>query len=396
MNSYTYIAKNMMGKTVRGFFQAEGETELLEKIAGNNLFCISFSEARGDVLKARHKFSLKELAFLCRQLSAMLNSGLTLVKALDILQKEQSKKGAQQTMLDIYEDVQKGKLLSESMQMQNGAFPSFLISMVGAGEASGTLDTVMTRMSDHYAKENKLQNKIRGALTYPIILLVLSVVVVIGLFTFIMPTFIDMFKGSDIPPLTQAMMAVSDFIRTKWYVLIIAVIVVAVVVYFSLKIPSVRVAFDQMKLKYPIFGKLIAKVYTGRFARTLSALYSSGIPMIECIEKSVAVLGNTYIDFKFETVIESVKQGKALSAAILKTGIFDSMFCSIIYVGEEAGSLDEILVKSSEYYEEESDSAIQKMVTMIEPMMIIFLGVIVGLVIASILPAMYSMYQNVQ
>ena len=396
MKNYAYTAKDMFGKTVRGVFQAEGAAELLAKISDKKLYCVSYYEAGSADIGPKYRFGLKELAVFCRQLSAMLNSGLTLVKALSILHKEQPNRRARQSLLELYEEVQKGRALSETMQAQNGAFPPFLISMVGAGESGGTLDAVMRRMSDHYAKESRLSNKIRSAMTYPIILMVLSLVVIIGMFTFIMPTFVDMFQGSEVPALTQFMLDVSGFIRGRWPLLLLVCAGIACIVYLALKIPSVRLFWDRLKIRVPVFGPLVVKVYTGRFARTLSSLYSSGIPMIECLEKSSAVLGNAYISDRFERVIDDVKRGDALSDAITRTGIFEPMFCSVIYVGEEAGSLDEILIKTSEYYEDESDSAIQRMVAMVEPVMIIVLGLVIGLIIASILPSMYAMYQVIE
>ena len=162
-----------------------------------------------------------------------------------------------------------------------------------------------------------------------------------------------------------------------------------------MKIPSMRTKWDRFIIKGPYFGPLVIKVYTGRFSRTLSSLYSSGLPMVECLQRSADVLNNSYISEKFETVIDEVKQGEPLSAAIQRTEIFDSMFCSIIYVGEESGALDDILEKSSDYYEEEADSAIQSLVSMMEPLMIIIMGIAVGLVVASVLPALYGGMGNI-
>ena len=263
--------------------------------------------------------------------------------------------------------------------------------MVGAGESSGSLDIVMQRMSDHYAKENKLKNTIKSAMVYPIILLVLCVAITILLFTFIMPTFIAMFESKeDMPMLTRILAAISNFLKKKWYILvgIIAALVAGFI--YAMKIPKFRLKFDRMLIKGPGFGPLITKIYTGRFSRTLSSLYSSGLPMVECLEKSSAILGNSYVDQKFEEVIDEVKQGEPLSSAITRTEIFEPMFCSVIYVGEEAGALDSILEKSSDYYEEESDSAVQRLVDLIQPVLIIFMGIIIGLVVCGIYPALYG------
>lgn len=395
LKNYTYVAKDKLGKTLKGAISAENSGELMRIIHSRELFLLSYSESVSVTRGSGHKFKLKELAFICRQLSSMLTAGMSLVKSLDILYKEQASKKAKAVLLEVYEQVQKGSSLSQALNMQSGAFPEFFISMVAAGEASGSLDTVMGRLSDHYAKENRLNNKIKSATTYPIILSIMALVVVIGLFAFIMPTFMDMFENVELPMLTRVMIAISDFVRGKWYVLIIIAAAIFIAIRITLRTPSGRLFFDRSILSLPKVGKLITKVYTGRFARTLSSLYSSGISMVECLEKSASVLGNQYINKAFEEVIDSVKRGETISNSISKTNIFESMFCSILYVGEESGALDDILVKTSDYYEEESDSAITRLVGLLEPVLIIFLGALVGLVIASILPAMYTMMQGI-
>lgn len=397
MPNYSYVAKDAYGKTVKGAIEAEDEKEFLDKIHQKGLYCTNYGQTSAKSKKTVKKFKTKDLAFNCRQLSAMLTSGLTLVKALDILAREQPSAGAKAVWQDIYENVQKGESFSSALEMHSGTFPQFLISMVNAGESSGSLDVIMQRMSDHYAKENKMNNTVKSAMMYPIILLILSIAIVIGMFTFIMPTFVDMFEDpSTMPTLTKGMLAVSDFLTQRWYVVVGIVVVLFFVIRYLLKVPSFRLKFDKLLIKGPGFGKLIVTIYTARFARTLSSLYSSGIPMVECLERASAILGNSYINEKFEKVVDEVKQGAALSAAIQRTEIFDSMFCSIIYVGEESGSLDDILTKTSDYYEEESDSAVQRLVAMLEPVMIIVLGIMVGLIVASVLPALYSSFDNIQ
>lgn len=397
MPNYSYVAKDAYGKSVKGTLEADNEKDFLNKIRQKGLYCTDYSETADKTKKTLKKFKTKDLSFNCRQLSAMLNSGLTLVRALDILSKEQPSEKAKAVWRDIYENVQKGESFSSSLEMHSGTFPQFLISMVNAGESSGSLDVIMQRMSDHYAKENKMNNTVKSAMMYPIILLILSVVIVIGMFTFIMPTFIDMFDDpSQMPALTRAMVGISDFIRSKWYIMVIIAAVAVFAFRYLLKVPAFRLKFDKLLIKGPGFGKLIVTIYTARFSRTLSSLYSSGISMVECLERASDILGNSYITQKFETVIDEVKQGLPLSAAIQRTEIFDSMFCSIIFVGEESGALDDILTKTSDYYEEESDSAVQRLVAMLEPLMIIVLGIMVGLIVASVLPALYGSFNNIE
>ena len=397
MSRYSYTAKDASGTQRTGTMMANNERDLNEKLKEKGLSVVTYKEDASSTKESAYKFKTKDLAFDCRQMAAMMTSGLTIVKTLEILCREQSNDAAKQIWQDIYENVQKGESFSSALEQHRGSFPQFLISMVGAGESSGSLDVIMQRMSDHYAKENKMNNKIKGAMTYPIILGFLCIVIVIGMFTFIMPTFRDLFSDPDqIPALTKMMFSFSDFLKSKWYILIIVIGAIVFGFSYALKLPSFRIKWDRFIIKGPYFGPLVVKIYTGRFSRTLSSLYSSGLPMVECLQRSSDVLGNSYISEKFETVIDEVKQGEPLSAAIQRTEIFDSMFCSIIYVGEESGALDDILDKSSDYYEEEADSAISSLVSMMEPLMIIIMGVAVGLIVASVLPALYASMENVE
>ena len=391
MKSYSYIAQDARGKQVKGKANAENEQEFLEKMKERGVFIKDYKEDDSSNTRSIYKFSTKELAFCCRQLSAMLTSGLTLVKAIDILVKEQENEKARAIWQDIYENVQKGESFSSTLEMHSGSFPEFLISMANAGESSGSLDVIMTRMAEHYAKENKLKNTIKGAMVYPAILAVLCVVIVMFLFIVIMPNFLAMYEDPDqMPALTKIMAAISDFLRTKWYIVIILVLGGYFGFRYAMKVPNFRYKVDRLILKGPMWGPLVTKIYTGRFARTLSSLYSSGIPMVECLQKSSAILGNRYVDEKFIDVVDEVKQGETLSAAITRTELFEPMFCSVIYVGEESGALDSILEKTSDYYEEESDSAVQRLVSLVEPVLLIFMGVIIGMVVIGIYPALYG------
>lgn len=390
MKTFIYTATDVQGNTVKNArMQAEDVNDFLDKINEKGLFCSSYKETNSKGDKNIYKFKTKELSFNCRQLSAMISSGLTLVKALDILYKEQPKEATKRVFREVYDEVQKGRAFSEALKMQDGAFPEFFISMIAAGEASGQLDVIMKRLEEHYDKEGKLANKIRGAITYPIILLVLLIAVILILAIKVFPIFRDM-AGDNANAIAKFLFAFSDSLMAHWYVYLLVVGIVAFVINYLLKIETVRLKWDKFLIKMPMVGKLLVKVYTGRFSRTLSNLYSSGIPMVESLERSSKILGNTYIVKSFETVVDEVKQGDQLSAAIQRTGIFESMFCSIIYVGEESGALDTILQKTSEFYEEESDAAIGQLVGMIEPVMLIIMGIVIGLVLAGVFPLLYS------
>lgn len=390
MKTFTYVAKDTSGKTIKGTYEAEDAQEVLDKIHEQGLFCVSYAEALGSSKKNAHKFKTKELAYCCRQLAAMMTSGLTIVKALDILYKEEENKAAKEVWQGVYEDVQKGSSFTEALDARRGSFPDFMISMVDAAETSGTLDLTMQRLQDYYANSNKLNNKVKSAMTYPIILGVLCIVMVIGMFTLIMPIFAGLMEEDQMPALSKALFGFSDFFKKKWYLLLGAVLIIVFGWIFALKIDSVRLKYDYIKIKMPLVGKLMVKIYEGRFSRTLSSLYSSGIPMVDALERSSKILGNSYVDKMFIQVVDEVKQGSPVSQALVKTEIFEGMFCSIIYVGEESGALDTILEKTADYYEEEADSAVTRLVGLMEPMLIIFMGVCIGLCLAGIFPLLYG------
>ena len=389
MKNYSYVAKDTTGKTIKGTYEAENEQELLDKIYEQGLFCVSYSEALGG-RKTAHKFKTAELAYCCRQLSAMMSSGLTIVKALDILYKEEENKGAKAVWRDVYEEVQKGESFSGALEAKRGCFPDFFISMVDAGEISGSLDVTMKRLQEYYANSNKLNNKVKGAMIYPCVLLVLVIVLIIAMSVFILPIFKSMMPEDSLNVLQKALFGFSDFVIKKWYALLIGVIVLVLVWTYAMKVESVKLKFDYIKIKMPLVGPLMVKIAEGRFSRTLSSLYSSGIPMVDCLERSSRILNNTYIDKMFLQVVDEVKQGSPVSTALSKTEIFEGMFCSIIYVGEESGALDEILEKTADFYEEEADAAVTRLVGLMEPLMIIILGVGIGLVLAAIFPMLYG------
>ncbi len=396
MKSFSYTGTTPAGKQVKGTINAEDERDFMSQVSQKGLTNLKYEEKEITSSKTIKKFNTKDLAFCCRQLAAMLTSGLTLVKALDILSKEQPNEQAKQVWQDVYENVQKGESFSSSLEQYRGVFPEFLISMVSAGESSGSLDVIMQRMSDHYQKENKMNNTIKGAMTYPIILGVLCIVIIIAMFTFIMPTFAGLYESpDDMPAFTKAMMAFSNSLVNFWYIYIIVIGGIIFGVTYIMKIPATRLKWDKLIIKGPGFGPLVVKIYTARFARTLSSLYSSGIPMVECLQRSSSILGNRYIDELFENVVDEVKQGETLSASIQRTEIFDSMFCSIIFVGEEAGALDTILSKTAEYYDEEADSAVGRLVGMLEPVMIIVMGIAVCMLLLAVFPALYGSFDQI-
>lgn len=396
MNKFSYVATDANGKTVRGSELAEDYKDLQMKLRERKLYVTSYRNMGGNnAVDVKYKFKTKDVSFISRQLASMTSAGLSLVRALHILQEQQENKRAKAVLLDIYEEVQKGKSFSDVLYSKPGVFPDMFVSMVAAGEASGTLDQMLNRLSDHYANANKTANKAKSAMVYPIVLLVLLLVVIVFMFVAILPQFATMGDPSTYSMLTSALLAFSDSLINYWYVYIIVIVGIVLLFTFLLKTPSTRLRMDELLLKIPKVGKLVATMYTGTFARNMSNLYGAGLQMVECIEKSISVVNNSYVKKRFIDVVSDIKLGESMSKAIEKTGIFEGMFTSIIYVGEESGTLDTILNKAAEYYEDEADSAVTKLVGLMEPLMIIIMGLAIGLFLAGMFPLLYGSMTNV-
>lgn len=396
MQMFSYSAKKADGSITKGEIAAKDYSDFLVKMREQNLFCLSY-EITEEMAEGKSSFRLKgkDLVIFTRQLATMLSSGIPIVKAVDILYDKAEKKKLKQSLRTMYESLQQGKSLSQSMREQGEVYPKLLMRMIRSGEVSGTLDETLSKMAVHYEKENKLMNKVKGASIYPIILCILCVVIVIFLLTFIMPTFFELFEGQELPMTTQILVGISDFILEYWYIALFLVLVIFVVARIALKNHETRVKFDHFKLTMPIFGKLNKTILSARFARTFCTLYQSGVNVIEIMETISEILNNTYLEEKFTNVIAKISNGQLISTAVAEEDMFDPMLTSMIFIGEESGMLDKILEKTADFYDEEADAATQKMVSMMEPIMIIFLGVVVGFIVLSIIQPLYGSMNNV-
>ena len=301
----------------------------------------------------------------------------------------------------IYEDVlrliRQGISLSDAMEQQNGAFPDLLINMIKAAQESGSMDKTAMRMAVHYEKDYKLNGKLKNAMIYPCILLVLIVLVVIFIVSFVIPQFSDLFSQMEELPLpTRVVLGVSDAFQYYWYFILAGVAVVVLVIKGIFSIPKVHIWKDKMKLRLPVFGKLYKVIYTARFARTLSSLYSAGLPIVLALQVGRKTVGNSYMDQQFDEVIAQVRAGGNLSAALKTVDGFVNKLSSTIMIGEETGSLDSMLDSISDTLDYESEIAISKMVTMLEPVLIVVMAVIVGFIMIAVMLPIYDSYSAIE
>ncbi len=402
MPEFRYTVLDARGQTLDGVMEAENEEVCRKIIAQRGLYCLSVSPvslaSRSLNLGGPTKLKTSQLAVFCRQFASMLASGIGIIKILDILHSQTEAPKFKALLKRVYESVQRGQALSAALKAQDGAFPDLMISMVEAGEASGSLDRVMNRMAEHYEKTAKTQNKVRNAMMYPMILGILTVLVVILLMVFVLPVFIEMFEtsGAVLPLPTRILMAISNSLTGYWYLYIGAISLMAILFMSWLRSEKGRYTWDKFKTTMPKIGKLNVTVLSARFARTLATMMQSGIPLVKALEITSNVLRNAYFEANVSSMVEEIKKGVAVSAAIKKIGIFPPMLVSMITIGEESGTLDEVLSKTATFYDEEADTAVAKMVGFLEPLMIIIMALVVGFIVISIIMPMYGMMQTVQ
>lgn len=395
MAQYRYIAKGMDGKVVRGQAEAAGESNLKQFLKEQGLFLIEAKDvqaARGGV-----KLSSRLLSSFCKELSALLSAGISIVRALEIVAAEEGMTaGVERVLRAIVADLKKGVSLSDAMEEQN-CFPELMLGMIRSGEGNGNIDEVMERLARHYEREDRLHRQVQSAMVYPMVLLVMSVAVVILIVTFILPQFEELFAGMEsLPGVTVFLMAASDFLVEQWYVLLIFLCIAGVLLRVTLRISRVRRMIDYMKVHMPVAGRLNKVIYTARFARTLSSLYSGGMPIVQALQTAGSTVGNLYVTGQFDRVASQVRSGIPLSAALEGVDGFLRKLSSTILVGEESGRLDTMLDSIAVSMEEEAEAATKKLVTMLEPLLICLMALVVGFIIIAVMLPIYESYGTIE
>lgn len=402
MPVYKYKAVTYDGKKVQGQYSASSKIEVINMLKSDNIYPIEINEviSSKDIkdLKIFNRVKIKDIAVFCRQFYTMLNSGVTIVNCLEVLRCQTENKKLKKTLGQVYESVQKGMTLSEALKRHKDVFPELLINMVEAGEVSGNLDTILNRMAIHYEKENKISNKIKSAMMYPLVLSIVATVVVVFLLTVVMPTFISMFQqsGTTLPTPTLVLLGISDIIKNYWYIIIA---IITGLVYLFKKYYETergRAYIDKLKFRIPILNGVITKIITSRFTRTLSTLLASGVSLIKALDIVSKIVGNKVIEEGINKVKDEVRRGMDLASPIDKLGVFPPMVVSMIKIGEESGSLDEILDKTANFYDDEVEASLQKMTSLIEPIMIIIMALIVGFIVISMVLPMFDMINTVR
>jgi len=395
MPKYEYTALSLQNKKITGSIDAHDNADLRKLLRTQDLVLLKSKPLEGA--QTRYRLKSSEISEFSRQLSSMLQSGITVVRALEIIKDRDMKPPIGTIYQQMHKEVSRGCTLSEAMRMQGRAFPELLVNMFMSGEESGQLERSADKMASHYDKENRLNGKVKTAMTYPAILAVVTLVVIMLLFTLILPQFFAIFEdmGTDLPAVTKLLVGVSHFLQNKWFLSLLFVGAVVVLVRLMLRKESIALKVDRMKLRMPIVGKLLMIIYTARFSRTLSSLYSSGLSMLNALDICATIIGNKYIAIQFKSMITEVRNGDPLSEAIAKIDGFDKKVSTTILIGEESGRLDAMLESVAESYDYEADVATSRLVQLIEPIMLVLMALIVGTVMFSVIMPLLSLYQNI-
>lgn len=401
MPKFQFKAMNMSGRIMEGVYEAPNQQAVIEMIRQKSFYHLEVKEIieRKDMkeIELFSKIKIKDISIYCRQFSSILKAGVPLIKCLSMLGDQTENKSLKTVTMNVREEVQKGSSLSQAMSLHSKKFPSILINMIAAGEASGTIDKSLEVMAEHFEKEHKTQQKVKSAMTYPVIVCIVAILVVIIMLTLVVPKFIGMFEtaGAELPIPTKILISMSGFLKNNGIVLLIGLTIFIIVFKLFLSGEVGRLAFDKFKFHIPVIGKFLTKSISVRFARTMATLMSSGVSITEALEITGKVIGNSFARKGIKEVIEEVKQGKGLYFALKSLTLFPAMLENMIMMGEETGTLDSMLTKSAEFYEDEVDRATQNLTSMMEPLIIVVLGGIVAFIVLAIAMPMFDTYSFV-
>lgn len=397
MNSYTYRVITRDGKEKKGSIDAdtkEKATQIL-KSEGNTILNLDQGNIfTKDISFGGKKVKSRDLSVFCRQFHSLLKAGVSIISSLEMLADQTENKRLKLATLNVRDSVEKGETLAGSMRRESKVYPSLLISMLEAGEVSGNIEVSLSRMAEHFEKDTRIKGMLKKAMMYPIVLLIVALAVVIVMVVVVLPGFASMFSqlGTDLPLVTRLLLVFSDFIKEFWYLLILGIIGILGGLRYYKKTDSGSRILAKISLRIPIFGKLHKKTATARFARTFSTMLSSGMPMVEAMNITAKTMDNVlYRDVLNNTALQ-IQRGLPLSQPLKASGLFPPLIIHMVGIGEETGSLEEMLDNCARYYDEEVEMTTQQVMALMEPIIIVVMAVIVIILLAAIYGPIASLY----
>ena len=399
MPNFAYTVRDATGQMIPGTSEAENEDILRRRLTENNFTVVDIKQIKSTTKKVGGFGGVKatDLSVMCRQFSTMIDAGVTLVRCLSVLSEQATNPKLKAILNDIQNEVEGGNTLSRSLEKYPNVFDRLFCGLVNAGEVGGALEESLQRLSGFLEKDVELKRKVKSAMTYPMIIMCFATLVVVGLMTFILPKFMGLFKDlgiKDLPGPTAVLQSCSNFLLTKWYwaLLFIVVFFISIKLFKKTKV-GVRI-FDRMKLKAPVFGKLNHKVCLARFSRTLSTLLSSGVGILQAMETVSGTVSNEIISDAILEARARIREGDKIGEPLARSGLFPPMVVQMITIGEESGSLDPMLAKVADFYEDEVEAALASLTSAIEPVLIVGLGGVVGFIVIALFLPLVAVIQN--
>ena len=393
MPVYQWVGKNRKDEVQKGEIEAVSEEAVKAQLARQRITPTKVKKKPKDLFEnvgfLQPKVKERDVILFARQFSTMIDAGLPIIQCLDILYSQQGNSTFKKMLKEIKESVEGGTTLAEALKKFPKQFDSLFVNMIAAGEAGGILDSILRRLAAYMEKAAKLKSQVKGAMTYPIVTLIIAVVVLAVILVFVIPVFEEMFAdfGGELPVPTQIVVAMSDMVKSKIIYLIIGLVLFIVAFKKFYGTEKGRDIVDNLLLKIPVFGDLLRKVAVAKFTRTMGTMLASGVAILEALDIVAKTAGNKTVEKAIYSVRKGIAEGRTMADPLAQSGVFPSMVCQMISVGESTGALDAMLGKIADFYDEEVDQAVENLTALIEPFMLVFLGVTIGgLVVAMYLP----------
>ena len=403
MQKFKYVAVNLQKQKIKGTFIANDEHDLAAQLAKQSLYLISAKPYSNDTpsafftLSVGNTVKLSELTTFCRQFAIMQNTSIPILDCLDILRHQNYTAYFKKVLQVVYEDVKSGVLLSEALNKHKKVFPDFFRSMVHVGEISGKLDEVFRSLADYYERDTALKGKVKGAMAYPMMLLGMTVGIVILMLAFVVPTFRDAMTQMDveITGITKTVYDISGFVTDYWRVMLVALILLVMIVVLVLRTEKGAYGFDVLKLKLPLLRTVQRNLLTARFARAFGLLLSSGMDMNAAMDSVEIIINNRYMKERFHAAAESVRQGMSLTNAFEAYDLFPHMMIQMITIGERTGTIEDVLMRSCAFFDNQVETSLNSLTAKIQPVMLMFMGLIVGTLFIAVYSPMLSIMNNI-
>lgn len=391
MPTYAYTVRDASGAVIPGTVEAESEGLLRRRLTEQGLTVVDIKETKTakkkNVAGGFGRVKLSDLSVFCRQFSTMIDAGVSLVRCLAVLSEQTVNPKLKRIINDLQAEVEAGQMLSKAMSKYPTVFSNLFIGLIRAGEVGGVLEESLQRLSMFLEKDQELRRKVKSAMTYPCIVMIVAIAIVLLLVTFILPKFMDLFVDlgvKDYPAPTKMLMAFSNFLTSRWYIMLIGTIAFVIAFRLFVRTKVGRRTYDRIKLKAPVFGKLNHKIVLARFSRTLGTLLASGVPILQALETVAGTVSNEIVADAVMEARARIREGDRIGDPLQRCKLFPPMVVQMISIGEESGALDPMLAKVADFYEAEVDAALASLTSAIEPVMIVFLGCAVGFIVISI------------